>query len=115
MTLQEPAPPTTGGAGRRPLPLAVLAGARPKQWVKNLLVFAAPGAAAVLDNPFGGARVEEWLADAAEEYGRHLCKCVKSLKNGGKRGRAHPSHWCIPGITKAGAAGDVAVVGWFYV
>ena len=41
MTLQEPAPPTTGGAGRRPLPLAVLAGARPKQWVKNLLVFAA--------------------------------------------------------------------------
>ena len=30
---------------------ALLVEARPKQWVKNLLVFAAPGAAAVLDQP----------------------------------------------------------------
>jgi decaprenyl-phosphate phosphoribosyltransferase len=34
---------------RRSLPAALLAGARPKQWVKNVLVFAAPGAAGVLD------------------------------------------------------------------
>ena len=30
---------------------ALVRQARPKQWVKNLLVFAAPGAAGVLDNP----------------------------------------------------------------
>ena len=29
---------------------AVIREARPKQWVKNILVFAAPGAAGVLDN-----------------------------------------------------------------
>lgn len=34
----------------RSLPGALLAEARPKQWVKNLLVFAAPGAAGVLDS-----------------------------------------------------------------
>lgn len=33
---------------RRPLALALLVEARPKQWVKNVLVFAAPGAAGVL-------------------------------------------------------------------
>jgi len=33
----------------RPLPLALLVEARPKQWAKNVLVFAAPGAAGVLD------------------------------------------------------------------
>ncbi len=32
------------------LPRALLREARPKQWVKNVLVFAAPGAAGVLDN-----------------------------------------------------------------
>jgi hypothetical protein len=32
------------------LPLALLKQARPKQWAKNLLVFAAPGAAGVLDD-----------------------------------------------------------------
>ncbi|QYG92658.1 decaprenyl-phosphate phosphoribosyltransferase [Iamia sp. SCSIO 61187] len=32
----------------RPLPLAVLVACRPKQWTKNLLVLAAPGAAGVL-------------------------------------------------------------------
>jgi decaprenyl-phosphate phosphoribosyltransferase len=33
---------------RRPLPRALVSAARPKQWVKNVLVFAAPGAASVL-------------------------------------------------------------------
>lgn len=33
---------------RRPLPVALLVACRPKQWVKNLLVLAAPGAAGVL-------------------------------------------------------------------
>lgn len=36
-------------ARHRSLPGALLAGARPKQWTKNVLVFAAPGAAGVLD------------------------------------------------------------------
>lgn len=35
----------------RSLPRALLVEARPKQWIKNLLVFAAPGAAGVLDDP----------------------------------------------------------------
>ena len=34
----------------RSLPRAAFVEARPKQWVKNVLVFAAPGAAGVLDN-----------------------------------------------------------------
>ena len=36
---------------RRSLPLALLVACRPKQWVKNLLVLAAPGAAGVLGDP----------------------------------------------------------------
>lgn len=36
-------------ADPRSLPLALLAEARPKQWIKNVLVFAAPAAAGVLD------------------------------------------------------------------
>src|SRR5688572_3714617 len=35
----------------RSLPHALVVEARPKQWVKNLLVFAAPAAAGVLDTP----------------------------------------------------------------
>ena len=52
---QRPAP--TPGAeapetGRRPsLARSFLREARPKQWVKNVLVFAAPGAAGVLTEP----------------------------------------------------------------
>jgi decaprenyl-phosphate phosphoribosyltransferase len=41
---------TTPGGPRR-LPLALLAAARPTQWSKNLLVFIAPAAAGVLDEP----------------------------------------------------------------
>ena len=42
-------PPRPSARPRRPLLLALLVEARPKQWVKNVLVFAAPGAAGVLD------------------------------------------------------------------
>jgi decaprenyl-phosphate phosphoribosyltransferase len=45
---------TVGGVApatrSRNLPLALLVACRPKQWTKNLLVFAAPGAAGVLGN-----------------------------------------------------------------
>jgi decaprenyl-phosphate phosphoribosyltransferase len=42
-----------GGPGRyrRPVISGILRTARPKQWLKNILVFAAPGAAGVLDQP----------------------------------------------------------------
>lgn len=36
---------------RRPLPVALLVEARPKQWVKNVLLLAAPAAAGVLTRP----------------------------------------------------------------
>ena len=42
------APPVAAAERARSRPRAFLAEARPKQWIKNLLVFAAPGAADVL-------------------------------------------------------------------
>jgi len=50
--LETVAPVAVPGAQRstRSLPLALLVEARPKQWAKNVLVFAAPGAAGILDN-----------------------------------------------------------------
>lgn len=39
------------GAGPRSFPLALLVACRPKQWTKNLLVVAAPGAAGALGDP----------------------------------------------------------------
>jgi decaprenyl-phosphate phosphoribosyltransferase len=50
----------------RPLPRALLAEARPKQWIKNLLVFAAPAAAGVLDKP-------DALAQAVAAF---VCFCL---------------------------------------
>jgi decaprenyl-phosphate phosphoribosyltransferase len=55
-TMPASAEPTNGanlepepGSGRDGLALGLLKLARPKQWAKNILVFAAPGAAGVLD------------------------------------------------------------------
>lgn len=46
------APGAPAGDAHRPsLPVALVRLARPRQWSKNVLVFAAPGAAGVLDNP----------------------------------------------------------------
>lgn len=51
-------PSAPGDATRPPTPWAGLWRAmRPRQWLKNVLVFAAPGAAAVLDNPSVAWRV----------------------------------------------------------
>lgn len=47
----------------RPLPLALLVAARPKQWAKNVLVFAAPGAAGMLTH--GTAISQSLIAFAA--------------------------------------------------
>ena len=63
-----PTEPPAAALPRRSLPAAVLAGARPRQWVKNLLVFAAPGAAAVLDQ-----------RDAlTQSIGAFVCFCLAS-------------------------------------
>jgi decaprenyl-phosphate phosphoribosyltransferase len=52
------APDGNGGPVERdPLPIGLIKLARPKQWAKNVLVFAAPAAAGVLDN-------REWAVDA---------------------------------------------------
>jgi decaprenyl-phosphate phosphoribosyltransferase len=47
------APPaaSTAGVDRRPLPVALLAGMRPRQWLKNVLVFAAPLASGTVLTP----------------------------------------------------------------
>ena len=47
---EEPAAPTETAA-RRPPWLALLVTARPRQWIKNLLVLAVPAAAGALDDP----------------------------------------------------------------
>jgi decaprenyl-phosphate phosphoribosyltransferase len=49
VTTTEPEPTYEHSAGGRSLWSGLLYTARPKQWIKNVLVFAAPGAAGVLD------------------------------------------------------------------
>jgi decaprenyl-phosphate phosphoribosyltransferase len=57
------APPHGGRAGARAIALAILASARPRQWLKNVLLVAAPGAAGVLDE--GDALVDVGIAFVA--------------------------------------------------
>lgn len=54
-------PPAPRSFGR-----ALLVEARPRQWIKNLLVFAAPGAAGVLDDP----------SALAHAIGAFMCFCL---------------------------------------
>jgi len=54
----------------RPLPRALLVEARPKQWVKNLLVFAAPAAAGVIGFDAEGRQA------LAETFGAFACFCL---------------------------------------
>ncbi|MGO9558226.1 MAG: decaprenyl-phosphate phosphoribosyltransferase [Acidimicrobiales bacterium] len=76
---------------------AALAGARPRQWVKNLLVFAAPAAAVVVGHPvtFGrtaGAAILFCLASSgvyfindvvdAESDRHHPVKCARPVASG---------------------------------
>lgn len=60
MTRGAEAPATSGS---RRLPVALLVACRPKQWIKNLLVVAAPGAAGVLGSADGaGATAAAFVA-----------------------------------------------------
>jgi decaprenyl-phosphate phosphoribosyltransferase len=57
--------PLPAGGGRS-LVRGLVVTARPKQWIKNVLVFAAPGAAGVLDDP----------ADLARAATAFVCMCL---------------------------------------
>ena len=98
----------------RSRPRALLVAARPKQWVKNLLVFAAPGAAGVLDE------VEPLL----QTVGAFGCFCLAAsgtyLLNDAadvEADRLHPTKRRRPiaagelGVGEARAIGTVAIVG----
>jgi decaprenyl-phosphate phosphoribosyltransferase len=60
-----PVPPDAAPK-RDPLPVGLVKLARPKQWSKNVLVFAAPAAAGVLDN-------RQWAVDATFAF---VCFCL---------------------------------------
>jgi decaprenyl-phosphate phosphoribosyltransferase len=59
-------PDADGAAKPMSLPVGLVKLARPKQWAKNVLVFAAPAAAGVLDN-------REWALDATVAF---VCFCL---------------------------------------
>jgi decaprenyl-phosphate phosphoribosyltransferase len=99
---------------RRSRPHALLVQARPKQWVKNLLVFAAPGAAGVI----GGA------VPLARTIGAFACFCLASagtydLNDAADvdADRRHPTKRFRPvaageiPVTTARVLGAVAIVG----
>lgn len=97
-----------GRSRRRPLALAVVAAGRPNQWVKNVLVFAAPGAAGVLNE----ASV---LFDAVAAF---VCFCLASagtylLNDVGDvaEDRLHPTKRFRPIATGEVAVGMARVVG----
>lgn len=70
-----------------PLLRALLAEARPKQWAKNALVFAAPGAAGVLDDPRElGLTVVAFIAMCLVASGTYYWNDVYDLE----ADRAHP-------------------------
>lgn len=98
----------------RSRPRALLAAARPKQWVKNLLVFAAPGAAGVLDE----------LEPLLQSVGAFGCFCLAAsgtyLLNDAadvEADRLHPTKRHRPiaagelGVGQARAIGALAIVG----
>jgi decaprenyl-phosphate phosphoribosyltransferase len=61
-----PVPPPEAAPKRDPLLVGLVKLARPKQWSKNVLVFAAPAAAGVLDN-------RQWAVDAMFAF---VCFCL---------------------------------------
>jgi decaprenyl-phosphate phosphoribosyltransferase len=71
----------------RSLPVALLVAARPKQWVKNLLVFVAPAAAGVLDHRAQlGAAMVAFVAFCAASSGTYLLNDVADVE----ADRRHP-------------------------
>lgn len=106
-----PSPVAGGAAGRViSLPLVVLRGARPRQWLKNLLVGAAPLAAGTLFAPRTAERVLLALvAFCLLSSAGYLVNDVQDLD----RDRSHPAKRLRPvaaGLLSVRAASSVAVV-----
>lgn len=79
----------------------ILRTARPQQWLKNVLVFAAPGAAGVLDDPADlGRTVVVFVAFCIAASGTYFWNDVLDLA----ADRAHPTK-----STRPVAAGDVSL------
>ncbi len=74
-------------AARESLPRALLRAARPKQWAKNVLVFAAPGAAGVLTQASAlGSAVGAFVAFSLVASGTYLLNDARDAE----ADRAHP-------------------------
>jgi decaprenyl-phosphate phosphoribosyltransferase len=72
---------------RESLPFALLRGARPKQWAKNVLVFAAPGAAGVLTQASAlGSALAAFVAFSLVASGTYLLNDARDAD----ADRAHP-------------------------
>lgn len=88
-------------AGTRSPALALLAATRPRQWIKNLLVFAAPAAAGVLGTPSVIARTTEAVGIfVLASAGTYLINDAIDAPTD----RAHPDKRCRPV-----AAGELSV------
>jgi decaprenyl-phosphate phosphoribosyltransferase len=92
---------------------AILRSARPLQWTKNVLVFAAPGAAGVLDNwPELGAALLAFVAFCFASSGLYLWNDVLDIESD----RRHPTKRLRPiaagqlGVGTARVAGTLLLV-----
>lgn len=85
---ERPSSETTTGGARRPSPAGgLLRSARPKQWTKNLLVFAAPGAARVIAHgPVLAHSVVAFAAFCLVSSGTYLLNDVHDVESD----RRHP-------------------------
>lgn len=82
--------------------------ARPKQWTKNLLVFAAPGAAGVLDNwDFLGRSMLAFVAFCAVSSGTYYWNDIHDVE----ADRQHPSKQHRPIASGALPLGTAKVIG----
>ena len=87
---------------------ALVRTARPKQWTKNVLVFAAPGAAGVLDNwPHAGQAVLAFIAFCLAASGIYLWNDALDVE----ADRLHPTKRFRPIAAGAITPGLAKVVG----
>lgn len=108
-TLPGPGSPLRGGTGRRLPVSALIRACRPRQWIKNLLVLAAPAAAGVLINPeVPGKLVLTFVCFCALSSSTYLLNDLHDRRED----RAHPRRRSRPiasGEVSAGLAIAAAV------
>jgi decaprenyl-phosphate phosphoribosyltransferase len=94
------------------LPRALLKEARPKQWLKNVLVFAAPGAAGVLDNgPYAWRAIVMFVAFCLASSGTYFWNDILDHE----ADRNHPTKCRRPIASGAISLGLARVVGTLLV